>query len=303
MTRDWHSTFSTWAKPPGENEEKKASNAADDINKAIRNHPALAGKRLQVYASGSYRNNTNIKSESDIDVAVVSQDLFFYELPQDGSLTPQMLGFSSSSSYSFERFREDVGKALVEAFGPRAVTPGDKAFDVRETGTRLDADVSVFLEHRRYTGAKDANGAWAFHTGVEMRPRSDSGRRIINWHQQHYDEGVKRNTETRRRFKRVVRILKRLRDELGAGDDVPSFLIECLCFNASDSCFNKSEHTYYDDVAAVIAELESATGAPDRASKLWEVNRLKRLFGSENRWNPESARELLRRARQHVGLK
>jgi hypothetical protein len=301
MTQDWHSTFSTWAKPPGEDEEGKASNAANAINTAIRNYPALAARKFQVYASGSYRNNTNIQSESDIDVAVVFQDIVYNELPANGSLTLEMLGVTTSAKHSLAGSREDVGKALVQAFGPNGVTPGDKAFDVRETKTRLDADVAVFLEHRQYSGAKDANGAWTYHSGVEMRPRSDSDRRIINWHQQHYDQGVTRNTATKRRFKRVVRILKRLRDEMGA--DVPSFLIECLCFNAPDACFNKMEHTYYDDVAAVIAELWNATGKPELTSKLLEVSRMKWLFGSGNQWKPESAREFLQNAWQHVGFK
>lgn len=311
MTRDWHSIFSTWAKPPSETEEEKASNAARMINQGIRKSQALSGKNFVVYASGSYRNNTNTRSESDIDVAVVLKDSVYYELPADGSLTKEMLGFTDLT-YSFTEFREDVGRALTQAFGVDGVTAGDKAFDVHENTYRLDADVSVFLEHRWYTGAKGADGAWFFHSGAEMRPRGEPGRRIINWHQQHYDEGIARNNSTRRRFKRVVRILKRLREEMrtdgsaqarAAASDVPSFLIECLCYNASDSCFNRREDTYYDDVAAVISELWNFTGDPARTPKLLEVSRMKWLFGSGNRWKPEKAREFLLSAWQYVGFK
>jgi len=74
MTRDWHSNFSTWAKPPSETEETKASNAARMINEAIRASAALSGKNVEVYATGSYRNNTNTRAESDIDVAKIRRE-------------------------------------------------------------------------------------------------------------------------------------------------------------------------------------------------------------------------------------
>lgn len=310
MARDWHSIFSTWAKPPSETEEEKASNAARMINDAIRVSPALSGKNFEVYASGSYRNNTNTRAESDIDVAVVLKEVFFHELPADGSLTKEMFGWTDAK-YGLTDFRDDVGRALTTRFGTSGVKVGDKAFDIHENSYRLDADVGVFVEHRRYTGAKNPDGSWFFHSGVEMRPRGDPSRRIINWHQRHYDEGVARNTATGRRFKRIVRILKRLREDMKANgsqsgkttaNEMPSFLIECLAFNAADACFNKREDSYFDDVAAVVKELWNVTGDATRASKLLEVSKMKWLFGSGNQWKPEKAREFLLAAWQHVGF-
>ncbi len=311
MTRDWHSIFSTWAKPPSETEEEKASNAARMINEAIRKSPALSGKNFEVYASGSYRNNTNTRSESDIDVSVVLKDAWWSEFPADGSLTREMLGFSSAT-YGLDDFRNDVGRALAAVFGTSGVSAGDKAFNIHENSYRLVADAAVFLVHRRYSGKRDADGAWLYDSGVETRPRSDPNRRIINWHQHHYDSGVARNDATKRRYKRVVRILKRLREEMktdgssqakAVAADVPSFLIECLCFNATDGCFNKREGSYYDDVSAVVSELWNATGDTARHTKLLEVSRMKWLFGSGNQWKPEKAKEFLLGAWQYVGFK
>jgi hypothetical protein len=310
MNRDWHSIFTTWAKPPSETEEAKARNAARMINDAIRKSPALLGKNFSVYASGSYRNNTNTRADSDIDVAVVLKDTVYYELPADRSVTRETLGFTPVK-YSFDDFREDVGRALVQALGASGVGAGDKAFDVHENSYRLDADVSVFLEHRRYTGQRNQDGTWFYYSGVEMRPRAEPNRRIINWHEQHYNEGVARNSATRRRFKRVVRILKRLREEMkessssearAAAGVVPSFLIECLCFNAPDQCFNRREDSYFDDASAVITDLWNACKDSTRAGKLLEVSRMKWLFGSGNQWKPQQAQEFLLRAWQYVGF-
>ena len=65
----------------------------------------------------------------------------------------------------------------------------------------------------------------------------DSGSRIINWPEQTYNNGVERNTATGRKYKRVIRILKRLRDRMqddgiAIAKKTPSFLIECLVWNA-----------------------------------------------------------------------
>ncbi len=300
MSRDWHSIFSTWAKPPSETEEQKASNAARMINDALRASPALSKRDFEVTASGSYRNNTNTRAESDIDIAVVLKDACWSDYPADGSLTREMLGFTDAA-YGLNDFRDDVGRALAAKFGSAGVSAGDKAFNIHENTYRLDADVAVFLAHRRYSGRRTQDGGWHFDLGAETRPRSDPNRRIINWHQRHYDEGVARNNATGRRYKRVVRVLKRLRDEMSA--QVPSFLIECLCFNASDGCFNRQEHSYYGDVAAVVTELWNATGDPARSAKLLEVSRMKWLFGSGNQWKPEGARDFLLRAWQYVGFK
>lgn len=311
MTRDWHSIFAAWSKPPSETEEAKASSAARMIKEAIRKSPALAGKNFEVYATGSYRNNTNTRADSDIDVAIVLTDACWSDLPSDGSLTREMLGLTTAT-YGLTEFRDEVGRALVAKFGAGGVSAGDKAYNVHETSSRLDADAAVFLAYRRYSGKRSAEGLWLYDSGVETRPRSDANRRIVNWHQQHYDRGLARHEATKRRYKRVVRILKRLRTEMteqgtpqakAAAADVPSFLIECLCFNASDSCFYKREDTIYDDVSAVIADLWNACKDSSRANNLLEVSRMKLLFGSGNQWKPEQAQEFLLRAWHHVGFK
>ena len=311
MARDWHSLFTTWAKPFSDTDEARAANAARLIGEALRQWPALEKKDFEVYSSGSWRNNTNTRRESDVDVAVVLKSACYSEYPADGSVTGGMLGMSDAT-YALPQFREDVGAALSRAFGPTGVTAGDKAFDVHENTYRLDADVAVFLEHRRYTGKRSQQNAWLYLSGVEMRPRSDPNKRVINWHQQHYDQGVSRNEVTRRRFKRITRILKRLRDDMvttgspaarGSAQAMASFLIECLVFNVPDSCFNRSASGYFDDVKEVIAELWRSTKTDDApCSRFVEVSGLKWLFSSTQPWKRGDVNDFLQHAWQHVGF-
>jgi hypothetical protein len=310
MGRDWHEQFKTWSKPPTDAEEAKGSKAADMIRDALRSYPALQKRNFDVYPTGSYRNNTNVRLGSDIDVAVVLREAVYNQFPSDGSLTQGMLGWSPAK-YGLTDFREDVGAALVRKFGSTGMTPGDKAFNVHESNRRLDADVTAFVLHHRYTGRKNSAGAWLYYEGVAMASRKNPLQWIINWHQQHYDEGVKRNEVTNRRFKRVTRILKRLRDDMresgklsiaAAAEPIPSFLIESLVFNAPDSSFNLVEGSYYEDIRATIRHLWNGTKDGAACKDYVEVSRMKSLFNETQAWSRENAHEFLLRAWHHVGF-
>ena len=175
---DWHEQFKQWAKPPTDVEEAKASKAAELINKAVRETQILAGVNFKVYPTGSYRNNTNIKLGSDVDVALVLTDAIYSSLPE--GLTTADVGLGRDATYGMAEFRRDVGRALAVQFGG-AVTPGTKTFRIAANESRLPADATPFLVHRQYTGRRDAQGRWEYHEGVELRPTDVPTRRIIDY--------------------------------------------------------------------------------------------------------------------------
>lgn len=310
MAIDWIETFKQWAAPPSETEEEKASNAARMINDAVRETKKLPGCNFSVYPTGSYRNNTNVRAGSDVDVAIVLEDAFWWTLPP--GLTEAQVGIGNTpATYDLSKFREALGGALAQKFG-NDVKPGNKTFDIIGNSYRLPADATPFLLHRHYTGTRFSDGTWEYRLGVETRPRNDGGKRIINWHQNHYDNGVSKNTATNRRFKRVTRILKRMKAhmlEAGTAEarlsaqPVASFLIECMVYNAPNSCFNQQEGSYYEDVKAVIAHVWNQTKEDAQAAKLVEVNERKLLFGGQQAWARAQAHEFLLRTWNHVGFK
>jgi hypothetical protein len=311
MSRSWDETFKGWAEAISSTDEEKGQRARETIEEAIRSDPTLRSKAIHVQVTGSYRNNTNTRTSSDIDVAVVLRSTIFYELPADGSPTREMLGFTDSE-YTFSPYRADVGAALRRHFDAKkgindevSVTSGDKAFDVHATSYRLDADVAPFMEHRRYTGKKTADGGWEYLIGVEMRSCSKPDQRIVNWPEQHHQEGEKKNEATARRFKRLVRILKRLRADMAQQGDAEqktasgparSFLLECLVYNVPNDHFNLQDGGYIEDVRSVLRWLLGATRSGADVSGLVEVSRLKPLFGPSSRWTREQVQAFLRAA-------
>lgn len=306
---NWHETFGNWSKPPSDSEEEKASKAADSINRAVRDTQLLAGRTFKVYPTGSYRNNTNIKLGSDVDIALVLTDAFFYTLP--AGRRPEEFGLGGTANYGLVDFRRDVERALQLQFGG-AVASLPKTFRIAGTTTRLPADATPFLQHREYTGRRGPDGSWEYHEGVELRPLNDLQRRIINWHDAHYARGVARNDATGRRFKRVARILKKLREDMklrgtaeakAAAGPAASFLLECLVYNAPNNCFNIESGSYVEDVKAVIRDAWQKTANDGACAGMQEVSERKLLFGSHQGWTRQQAHEFLLQAWYHVGFK
>jgi hypothetical protein len=279
-------------------------NTESQIKAAINARAALSGRKTPVLAQGSFKNLTHIPRESDVDIRVVLMDSFFYDfqfVDPNATVEAMFERFGiSKATYSYDEFRDDVGAALVDRFGqPPAVDPGDKAFRIRETRYHVDADVVAALQHRRY------NADGTFEEGVEFRSRK--GKKIINWPEQQFRNGITKNQNTGERFKAMVRALKNLRAEMedegkAVAKPIPSFLIECLVWNVPNDRFNHKD-SYYEDMKAVLTFVYNATKSADAGCMEWhEESDLKWLFKGEKGWTREEANAFILGAWRHVGF-
>lgn len=293
----WEHKFREWAKPPGKTEEERCENAVRSIKNALAASAKLKGRGYSVLLQGSYRNNTNVSGESDVDIGVVCSESQFSTYPE--GMNRDSFGLSPAS-YHYTDFKNDVGAALVSYFGSGAVSRGNKAFDVKETSYHVEADVAPFFEHHRY----DKNGS--SDEGVELRPDNNPAQRVINWPQQHYINGVAKNQATHMRFKAMVRVLKSLRNEmleakLVAAEPAIGFLIECLVWNVPNSHFGNAR--YEDDLRSILAFLFVATSTDDKCGEWGEVSELKYLFRGGQKWTRAQANAFILAAWQFVGFK
>ncbi len=291
----WEEAFSSWSQPPAKTEQERCENAEKAVRNAISASNKLKCKDIKIFTQGSYRNNTNVKQDSDVDIGILCRDTFFFDLPN--GTTQGQFGITSAT-YSYKDFKNDVQDALISYFGASAVKRGNKAFDIHENSYHVDSDVAPFFEHRRY----NANGQYS--SGVELEP--DNGGRVINWPEQHYDNGVSKNTATSRRFKALVRIFKSLCNYIadqGTADAkaIPSFLLECLIWNVTNDNFGKS--TYSDDVRACLIFLYNGTKTQDKCNEWGEVSELKYLFQGNQKWTWEQANKFVLSAWNYIGFK
>ena len=297
MSRDWESVFSTWSQGPSTTEQEKAENAESQIRAAIQASDKLRMRDIRVFTQGSYRNRVNVRQDSDVDIGVVCFDSYFSDYP-DENVKAQIRESVEPATYVYATFKSELEQALVDRFGRASVTRGNKAFDITANTYRIESDVSAFFEHRRYTSVTN------YYSGVEMRPDNSSPPSIKNWPEQHYENGVNKNDQTSRRFKRVVRILKCLLNEMaskgiGSAKHAPSFLIECLVFNAPNSCFNNV--LLKPMVREVLASLFNDTLEDKKCNEWGEVSELKYLFRSSQPWTRASAHQFINDAWNYIG--
>jgi hypothetical protein len=295
MTREWEERFATWSQPPSETARQKAERAESTVRSAIAASSRLATHAVSVFPQGSYRNRTNVRHDSDVDICVFTGETFFFDLP--AGQHPSDYNIVVPGPYAYTTFKNDVENALGSYIGWDSITRGDKAFDVHENTYRIDADVIPCFEYRFYPDA----GGCAF--GTAFIP--DSGTAFIhNFPQQNYDNGVGKNNRTSRRFKAVVRVLKTLcyqmHDEGVADANVPSYLIECLAWNVPDVFF--TQPTLGDSIRAVVADLWDRTGQNFVYRDWFEINGIKYLFHGAQPWTRAQANAFALAVWNYVGF-
>ena len=294
MARNWENTFASWAKGPQATENERSQNSIRAIRKAIVKSDDLKYRDIEVFLQGSYRNRVNVRQNSDVDVGILCHETFFYNLP--ANYTAENFNIYPGK-YHYHQFKDEVEAALANHFGRPAVNRGNKAFNIKENSNRVEADVAPFFDHRRYS--KNGN----YQEGVELQP--DRGGRVINWPEQHYDNGVSKNTATLRRYKRVVRILKRLCIEMNdngvaSATSIPGFLVECLVSNVPNGYFGYN--TYSADIREVLIFLLNNTMTDENCEEWVEVSGLKWLFHSQQPWTRVQSHSFVHDAWNYVGF-
>jgi predicted nucleotidyltransferase len=300
MTRDWEAWLQTAARPASATEEAERDSTLARVRRAIEQSSEINSSSVSVYVKGSYASNTNVRRDSDVDVAVEWTDWYFVDRAFDAvDKTPAELGYTPIDvGPTPMEFRAQIERALQGAFGVAVDTTGDKAINVTRTSGTLDADVIPCFELHRY----DAPGR--YHVGHRIYPKS--GGFINNFPQQNLDNGRAKNNRTTRRYKQIVRCLKRLEGELVADGKIareyPGYLVECLLYNVSDVLFT-SEPTLLETLRNCLAILWSGLQKPEKYNEWVEVSGLLMLFrGWHGERDPQEALQMVFEAWKTIGI-
>jgi hypothetical protein len=297
--------LAAWTAPAFGNEDELAEKTERQIREAVDRHPLLSTLSISVYAKGSYKNNTNVRHDSDVDIAVEYTDIVHFEY---GSGTDQEQVWSargiqpysgplrdSGGVFDIDRFKDAIGEALVGAFGAAIVARHNKVFTVRESVHLLAADVVPCTTHNHHWSPT------GYARGIQLLADQPPRRSVVNYPTQHYANGVAKNKATGKAFKRVVRILKNLENQMveeGASPPLASYLIESLVYNCPDSSFLGD--TWAPKVRAVLVHIWEDTKESECEKNWLEVNEIKYLFHPRQPWTRDEARRFAHAAWQYV---
>lgn len=219
-----------------------------------------SAKNYKVFLQGSYGNDTNIYSESDVDIVIKLSDCFQHDLTQ--LPTEQQDAFKdahSDATYTHVNFKEAVLNVLSERYGSD-VDAGEKAIALAANGSRRKADVIAAINYRRYhkflsTSDQSYDEGICFYTA--------SGTQIANYPKQHSDNLTEKHQDTSKWFKPMARILKNFRSRLiteGMLESgvAPSYYLEGLLYNVPSDQFGTSYEDTFVKAINWILEADRA---------------------------------------------
>lgn len=239
-----------------------------------------ANRSYEVFLQGSYGNDTNIYSDSDVDIIICLKSVFYTDLTNlDESQRSFYDSLRTPASYSLSQFRLEVLQWLRQKFSN--VSDGNKAIFIPGNGTRRDADVLVCAEHRRYMSYRTA-GSSDYHPGIVFWDKN--GTEIVNFPKQHRDNATNLHQNSSFRYKTNVRVLKNYRNDLVRRGKLragvaPSYFLEGFLSNMPLSRFELSH-------SDTISNFVNWAAATDR-TQLTCVNRLHWLVrdGRHTSWS------------------
>lgn len=222
------------------------------IQGALKRHTFPPQTTFDIYLQGSYKNDTNVRGDSDVDIVVELTSTFYRDTTDLTAL--ERLGCEASfpnASYTLHDFNRDVLSALRANYGTHNVIQGKKAIRVQKDSVPLNADIIVALKYRKFSRFTSNNAA--AQEGITFFISSEN-RWVVNYPSLHYNNGVFKNSifSTNGWFKPVVRMFKNargymvdkglIRDGLSS-----SYFIECLFYNVPNDKFGNSyRNTYFN---------------------------------------------------------
>ncbi|MGO3751694.1 MAG: nucleotidyltransferase domain-containing protein [Peptoniphilaceae bacterium] len=191
---------------------------------------------IKIFLQGSYANNTNVRTHSDVDIAVITEDRFHTKYRP--GITDEHYRFSTYQGA--KSFKDEVEEALRYKFGSD-VERKNKCIKIHGNSYRKDADSVPATRYRDYSNdylTDPDNYVGGMHI------LTDLGEVIINYPEQHLTNGVEKNKNTNYYFKKMVRIAKELRYQMCEkghewANKTSSFGVECLLWNVPDKYFKK----------------------------------------------------------------
>lgn len=198
-------------------------------------------KNFEVFLQGSYGNDTNIRSDSDVDIVMMLTSIFrsdISQLPQEQADAYRRT--FSDATYQFSDFKSGVISQIQSAYGYQSVQIGNKSVKIAASSNRLGADVVVCHQYRYYCYFHSESNQ-SYDQGILLP--TTSGSEIVNYPKLHSENCTVKHQSTGSFFKPMVRILKNMRhrlitDGVIADGLAPSYFIEGLLYNVPDNQFN-----------------------------------------------------------------
>lgn len=194
----------------------------------------------EVYLQGSYKNDTNVYGDSDVDVVLCHTGAFYRDLSRLSAEDRRAYdaAVSADVTYGYSDFRRGATDYIARLYNN--VQVGTKALYIPGGNAgRRSADVLIASQFRRYHEFESWQNQ-RYDEGICFFPAG--GSMIENFPKLHSDNCTAKHQATQSYFKPMVRIFKNMRNTmikkgLLADRVAPSYFIEGMLYNVPNNKF------------------------------------------------------------------
>ena len=204
----------------------------------------------EIFLQGSYKNDTNVYADSDVDIVLNHNGAFYKDLSRLSAADRQAYDAAvggTAVQYGYADFKKDATAYISRLYNN--VRVGTKALYIPGNASRRNADVLIGSEFRRYHEFKSWQNQ-RYDEGICFF--TSSGTMIENFPKQHSANCTTKHQNTKSWFKPMVRIFKNMRNtmiekKLLAEGVAPSYFIEGMLYNVPDHKFGGSYQATWID--------------------------------------------------------
>ncbi|MFQ3801034.1 nucleotidyltransferase domain-containing protein (plasmid) [Staphylococcus equorum] len=118
----------------------------DTFSYRIKMKKSSASYKINIFVKGSYANNTNVRQNSDVDIAIVREDVFYTQFK---GVNRENYNFTQANESPFA-YKDEVEKALKQKFDSADIQRGNKAIRINGNTYRKEADSALLKIQRDY---------------------------------------------------------------------------------------------------------------------------------------------------------
>ncbi|MCH7388142.1 nucleotidyltransferase [Acinetobacter modestus] len=193
------------------------------------------------------------------------------------------------------KLRAELILAMKKKFPDQVDISGVTAIQIDASTARVNADVVPCFSYRYYMENSQRDGTKNFRT---------DGKSVVNYPLQQIKNGKDKNNRTNYNYKKGVRILKYIENEMaikGSCKELPSYFIECLAYNCPDYIFTRT--TWSQILREMIIHIYHTLEGEEPNIERWvEVNEYFYLFHSQQKWTREEGRAFALAAWNYCGF-
>ena len=204
-----------WAKPTPNDKATQTYHKFKEIIESVYHG------EVEVFLQGSYSNDTNIKSESDVDIVMLYKDVQCNRTLYNPNAYDSRIKLLRNYTYD-----------LLNGKSNFILTKGSKTVKYAGNQNYLAVDL---VPAAIYSGTAIGD------TGIAIYDSQD-GYIYYNHPKQHIKNGSEKNANTNGNYKKTVRMFKWAKEKLVEkgllrSNRAPSYFIECLLYNVPNNLF------------------------------------------------------------------